>query len=326
VNLYLVSLAAASAAVPGAAALTFRLLFRRRAWVTTARALGIEQLGPFHLRGRVGPQPMEIVRTAPQGTIEIRVQLDPPLDLGLSANKLPRPTADRDELKRALGVNADEARRLKGLFAGDLQSAVLHALAHVRDLRLSDDAVLLVLDANSNAERILAQARAALELADVVDAQRGRVPLADAVQPFKKSWQELADDLRMRICTTPFGFEGKLDGVHARCVAIRRNATERAAAIRVTHPAPLPHAARVTSIGKGKSFEESFRVEPQAAGEWLNEAVRAKLVELAQTGEVELTELYVGWIGSTDAAALRERLQRCRSVVTTLSALRSTLW
>ncbi len=291
---------AITAVIVVAVALAAVLLLRKgrepQDWQRAAQVLGIAAVGPMQLAGRVGKNALEVKFDRARDATELRVELDPPLDLGLDARKRPAPAVEQqDALDRLMALAAEEPRRLKALMAGDVRAALLPSLGAVVELGVSDHAVWFALGGVATADVILVQARVVLELADVIDAERSRVPLPEAVQPIKRSWQALAEELRLRLRTTPFGFEGQLDGRDFRCWAERRAPGQFRAVIR-------------------------FRFTP-GRGAMVSDAAKADLLALlGEGGEVIGAPEHFTVAGALcDGAALKRRLDRCRELLLPVS-------
>lgn len=193
-------------------AAVFRALARQR-WQHEASRLGLRSNGPLGYEGSHRGVRVQVRRDLNE-TAEVRIELDPALDLGVRVSPARELLFD-DE--RSWGTGADKLRLRAFLRSLELR-AQLRRVA--RRVHLQDD-WLAVAGARRGSRQLEQTLNEAVELTRAIDSARANVPVARAHRDYVGLWDELAAERGLRLSRAPLELSGQLRAGEVSLRALR---------------------------------------------------------------------------------------------------------
>lgn len=249
--------------------------------------------------------------------------LQPALDLGLAARSIQFTRSlpilcGHDGLDQEYQFDADDEGRLQALLAGEVSARFYRLHSACMNITLDDTTVDVTGGWSSDDPWPAAGVRAAVEMAQLLDGARARVPLPRALGAHGEAFAALAARLHGEHGITPLRASGTLDDQRVAAVARREAARRYCLELSVRHREPLGLGLRITPTGGiveriavmlggqdvrvGEAdFDDAFRIRVEAAHE-------AALVDALDRGTRDLLRAVRGSAAGVEVAVDDEQL------------------
>lgn len=279
------------------------------------------------MQGHVGPRRIWVgeVREGRGASSRTRVRamldLEHPLGMGLRlrhrerlAERLRTPLRSRrskvvigdPELDQRVELQAYDPDRVRAMFTEELRTAVHEVVDAWKDLEITDHSVIVRLRRAVSSEDKLEQLVDQLgRLTSTLEAARATLPLPAQLEAVVEPWRELAATLGLAFHPALPAMKGELSNRQVQVDATR--AADGFRADIVVHFAPHPETGLLIApqlekarAGEGQdiqfgdpAFDDAFIIkgwDPRRMKKLLHASARADLLELAELGQISLTD------------------------------------
>lgn len=235
---------------------TRRVARTKRDWASFAAREGLaggvrEERGGFQIvyAGRIRDREVTLTAQSPApkgGWTEVRVMLDPPMDLGLAAVGQGTPGHRRPDFE----LHTDDPTRAQALFDDEVRQLCTR-LAAVRwiadDLGVRLRFEMFVPDPLSLGPMV----GAAIDLVDALDAGRGRVGPASVLAGEAEAWRAIAEGAGLVFGATPLHVRGTIDGIEVSASSRRVDGRIYGLGAEARFEAPLGGVVAIEPIAQG---------------------------------------------------------------------------